>query len=60
MLWFCLSDFFNTDKKFKKPILNLHVDQSTLHQFFGAQRLEEHYYPTSLSYGNLEISLVVI
>lgn len=37
----------------KLPLLDVQINEKTIEQFLSIQRLEEHYCPSSLSFGNI-------
>lgn len=46
----CLSKLLHFVNKEPTPFLDVRMDLNTLSQFFGSQKLEEHYYPSSLAF----------
>ncbi|XP_017777706.1 PREDICTED: protein ELYS isoform X2 [Nicrophorus vespilloides] len=46
----CISDLIKKHNSETFPLMNVHIDGATIRSFVGAQRLEEHYYPASLSF----------
>lgn len=45
-----LTDLIAPHKQKNSPLLGVKMDETSLRQFFGIQRLEEHFYPTSLTF----------
>lgn len=50
MVYTNISNLFASRETFSE-ILDIRIKLATIHQFVGVQRLEEHYYPSSLSFG---------
>lgn len=46
-----ISDLIETENENGMEILDITLNKKTIQQFIGIQRLEEHYYPSSLSFG---------
>lgn len=53
MAYACISDLAHSVTGKNEQILDACIKASSLNQFIGVQRLEEHYYPASLSFGKL-------
>jgi hypothetical protein len=51
MIQIHLNDLINSATNKSLPIVDVHLDENSLQQFAGAQRLEEYFYPNSLSFG---------
>ncbi|XP_045471901.1 protein ELYS [Harmonia axyridis] len=49
MITLCVSDLTNTNTN-GAEVLDLNLHKKTIQQFIGTQKLEEHYYPSSLSF----------
>ncbi|KAK5646681.1 hypothetical protein RI129_005145 [Pyrocoelia pectoralis] len=53
----CLTDILNKYNNHNtSAILDVQIDEEGLHQFLGSQKLEEHYYPSSLAFKIMSLS----
>lgn len=52
----CLDELLPSGSPRQIPFLDVCLDLSSLSQFYGSQRLEEHYYPTSLAFRKYKLA----
>uniref|UniRef100_A0A1Y1N0M4 Protein ELYS n=1 Tax=Photinus pyralis TaxID=7054 RepID=A0A1Y1N0M4_PHOPY len=46
----CLTNILTKSNNHHSPLLDVRIGEEGLHQFLGSQKLEEHYYPSSLAF----------
>lgn len=48
--YICLNDLPYAQEQWDVPVLDVRLDLTTISQFFGVQKLPEHYHPSSLAF----------